>query len=309
MFIEKKLMIAIGVLALVIIFVAVTILSNSPVLPSSSAKLSDINDISFSFGDPYSNYPTDVTAYDSSLGSPILHGYLLIDSNIGQTQNGYHPQIVVYDSVNSGVLLTSGDYPQTLTSGSNKISLNPIKISNLNGNIQLQICWGFVKSYSEKINQYSDGVQCVDKIFSYPKISFSVVPSTVQFSVSKSDTSDISNPPRQNIQITNTGNVVATVGVYLPSYFSEFESYPKNNPQFPSFGFGVSEPIYATLSPGESALYDISVSTGNVGEFDTPVGTYNTNGFVYLTSTLGSGGTVNDALVKQPFSIVTTVTS
>jgi len=198
------------------------------------------------------------------------------------------------------------DYPRPLQVGDNRIYLNDIYLNSLYGEITFKVC------FSDEI-EYSTNAICKEKSFSMPKISVSVSPDPLKFTVKKEDI----KYPRKTIKITNTGDIPLDVYVLLPSYVVDSLNYPKYYPQYPTFGFTdwpdhfpnwpkeeAKGGTFTTVNllPGESATYDVGLIIGNVEEFDTPPGTYTSTGYVFSFY-----NKFDLAPFKKEFTIITTV--
>jgi|GEM_PF-4730953 len=194
--------------------------------------------------------------------------------------------------------------PVELERGENKFHIKDIPLHSFSGDITFKACFS-------RSGEFNKDEVCKKKTFHLPRISLSVEPSTIVFNVSKEDF----ETPRKNITITNTGEIPLDVSVMLPSAVG-IEGYPTYYPQYLTYGF-VLFPDLETgamksswggttsvlLLPGKSALYDISVSVGNQGEYDVQPGTYTSEGYVY---TFWVDGYI-DALYKKSFSLTTIV--
>jgi len=283
---------------LIIIFTIIGITVFQIKVPKISYKDLEILNFEWECLEGQCKEPPLVYLHDQLKGRGDLVLYSYVDSPL-------YVKIWVNDKLSD----TTQDSPRSVWGGERKIHLWNIPLSSLNDILKIEVCF----SYKEEFNKYSKDVICKEKVFSLPKISVDISPEIVEFSVSKSNWWDTQ---RQNITIRNTGEVPINIAVFLPSYVSERLNYPTYYPQYMTVGF-VGLPsrlreiyenpiglISVTLLPGESAKYDIAVSIGNVGEFDTPLGTYTSTGYIFSLYY----DNFDEAQFKKEFTIRTRVT-
>jgi len=183
-------------------------------------------------------------------------------------------------------------------------------ISSLGESPQLKVCVSKTYKYNTEVELTGD-IVCKIQTFNPPEFKIEITPNPLTFEVSKSAGTFDTSP--KTITIKNTGNIVAPSIFFISNYLADDSAYqtPKYYPQYPSKT--TTSYDYSWLKPGESYQEEISVMIGNVGEFDTPTGTYETKGYVYGIS----GGTpdckgcssVSNALFKKEFTIRTIVNS
>ena len=199
----------------------------------------------------------------------------------------------VYDTINN-VYLFGSDRPiaRHLSVGDNKV-ISSYHLDYLAQQPQIEICI----SYDKHFGKFSPGVVCRIETFPAPNIDVSVKPDPLTFTISKSS----HDPPYKTITVTNTGDVQVNFYVSAPNSYAD-TNYHKYYPQYMTkttqSGFD--------LAPGESFTYSIAPSVGNVGEWDTPIGTYESTG--YVVAIIPSSNLYADALFKKEFDLVTTVT-
>ena len=111
-------------------------------------------------------------------------------------------------------------------------------------------------SLNDNFDIKDEGVVKLSTILPKRNVDFEVNPSTIKFTFSKSLPATLDS---KQITITNTGDIMLSVGVYLP-YSTFYE------PRYRGEGYGV------LLKPGESKQYKL-IST----IFDTPIDTYQTD--------------------------------
>lgn len=218
--------------------------------------------------------------------------------------------------VNRELGSSTKDYAFPLVSGDNRIHLWDISLDSLYGDVTFKVCF----SGNREVTQESPGVICKEKSFSKPTISVSVSPDPLTFNINKNDVEF----PRKKVTVTNIGNIPIHITVLLPSYAVKSLNYPTSSPQYGTFGFvdypdhprnppkggeGMIESV--DLLPGESAQYDATVSIGNFGVYNTPIGTYTSEGYALAVyPTMGMPGYINSfdqAKFKKTFSITTEV--
>lgn len=262
-------------------------------------------------------YDTDITDFkwtgcwdidDICYSSPIHFDYEKLKGEGDLIINSNKEKLYALIYVNGKMSSATQDFPKFLNGGINRVHLTDIELDSLYDKFDMEICFSTKRDFTK----YSEGIICKSESFSLPRISVKVSPDPVRFTIEKEGI----ETPRKNIKITNTGKIPIIVNVLLPSYIVEDLDHPKYYPQYPTFGFveypdhfpnpskeKSGMPVYINLLPGESTEYDIGVSVGNIGEFDTPLGAYTSTGYVYTFP----ASSFNKAQFKEEFTIITNV--
>jgi hypothetical protein len=301
---DKSKYIYIGIIVIFLALVFYFGVYNRTVNTSSSGSVISSNQISqsdFSF----SNFKYEQMDCDAC--SPIYY-----NQEIGNTEADFSMVIStqrddlythVYDAKRNEKINSHPGESQKLSVGENKYyGYSGLYMNDLKSSPEIKVCVS--KDYQFTMN--SQGVVCKTQTFSLPEFKIGVIPNPLIFEVSKEE--GTYDTERKSITITNAGNVIADVNVFISNYASQDLNYqtPKHFPQHPTLGFTPGEGLAlgTTLSPGESAEFDVGVTIGNVGEFDTLTGMYETKGYVWSVST---DNTLINALFKQEFTIKTIV--
>lgn len=237
--------------------------------------------------------PTSDFYFDDNTNSFRVKLILKVASSKPDTQLFYR----VYDK-SDGSELTSGP----LLIGFN-LDFYLVNLKSIDQSKEIEVC---VSSNIDFIKN-SEGVVCKSTSLPQRKIDIEVSPTPLTFMLSKTSL----DPSYKWLTIKNIGDVgLSSVCVYPPSYANENLNYPKYKPQYGTReGFkhngGGTSPC-TRLEPGESAQYEILVSIGNFGEFDTPIGTYQSEGVV--GTLFGKYLGLEYAKYKKTFNLETTVT-
>jgi hypothetical protein len=183
-----------------------------------------------------------------------------------------------------------------------------LDLKSLEQTKEIEVCVSSDKNFIKN----SEGVVCKSTFLPQRKINIEVSPIPLTFAISKTAFEKAYFEPSYKwLTIKNTGDIrLSDVCVFPPSFSNENLNYPKYKPQYgTNEGFkhegGGNKPC-TRLEPGESAQYEISDSIGNFGEFDTPVGTYQSEGVV--GTLFGEYIGLEYANYKKTFSLETTVT-
>ena len=195
-------------------------------------------------------------------------------------------------------------YAKKLNMGDNKFNgFRGLYLRSLGDSPQLEVCI----STSRDFTKFSKNIVCSIRTFSPPHFQIEITPDPLVFTVSKEEW--LWDLPHKTITIKNIGNIVAPSNVFIPSYHVTDPAYqtPLYYPSHPS----MTTTFYSALQPGESYEYDVGVTIGNGGEFDTPLGTYEVKGYIYGISP-GIDDcrwcvSVTTALFKKEFTIKTIV--
>ncbi len=207
----------------------------------------------------------------------------------------------VYDKSDGSELTITKDIGPTI------IGVNPdyytLNLRTIDQLKEIEVCVSSNRNFIKN----SEGVVCKSTSLPQRKINIEVSPTPLTFVLSKTSL----EPSYKWLTIKNIGNVgLTSVCVYPSSFANENLNYPKYKPQYGTReGFehdgGGTKPC-TRLGPGESAQYEISVSIGNFGEFDTPIDTYQSEGVV--GTLFGKYLGLEYAKYKKTFNLETTVT-
>ena len=280
----------IGIAVVAVVVLAIILISNGSF--SKKVSQSDITLSSFKY-EQYTGTGVPIH-YDYNGNGQLEAEFSIIIST--QRNDLYYK---VYDAKTSGQINPSLNYAQKLSSGDNKFSgYQGLIMNSLGDSPELKVCISTNSNFDEN----SNGVVCKIQTFSPPEFKLEITPNPLTFDVSKS--AGTYDTPHKTITVKNVGNIVAPAIMFIPSYAAIDPSYqiPKNYPQY----ITKTTKEYDSLQPGESYDYDVGVMIGNVGEFNTSVGTYESKGYVWGIS---KDSSISDALFKQEFTIKTTVNS
>lgn len=203
-----------------------------------------------------------------------------------------------------GAYFNKIDYPSKLIQGDNKYyGYANLILNGLGDSPQLKVCI----STDSKFTKDSQGVVCNIQTFSPPEFKIDITPNPLVFTVSKQK--GTYDTPHKTITIKNIGNIIAPSNVFISNYIITDSTY--QTPKYYPWYVSTTTTTYSWLKPGESYYFDVGVEIGNVGAFDTPVGTYETKGYVYGISS-GREGCKNcvsliNSLFKKEFIVKTIV--
>ena len=289
----------IGIAVVAVVVLAIVLISNG----SFSKKVSQ-SDITLSNlvyeSNPAGSLPI---YYDSETGLLQTQFSFTITSDVNDLS------YKVYDAKSSQEITGYIDGGK-INIGDNKFIGYGNIINSLGESPQIKVCVSKTYKYDTEV-ELTGNVVCKIQTFDPPKFNIEITPNPLTFEVSKS--AGTFDTPSKTITIKNAGNIVAPSIFFISSYLAGDSAYetPKYYPQYPSkttTGYD-----YSWLKPGDSYQEEISVMIGNVGEFDTPTGTYETKGYVYGISSgtpdCKGCASVSNALFKKEFTIKTIVNS
>nr|MBI4157073.1 hypothetical protein [Candidatus Woesearchaeota archaeon] len=169
---------------------------------------------------------------------------------------------------------------------------------------EIEVC----VSSKQDFTKSTEGIVCKSTFLQPRNINIEVNSDPLTFISSKSSFEQ----QYKWLTVKNIGDTTINVCVFLPSYASyanEKLDYPRYKPQYGTrWGFGPEgegTQNCEILEPSESSKYEVAVFVGNVGEFDTPLGTHTSQGIV--GAVFGEYLGLGYAHYKKSFTLETTV--